>query len=53
MLQFKTGIENKEKDSEKKNLGECNFEEFFNLMKEEHDGKFGWRKSLDIKGEKC
>ena len=53
MLSFKTGLENKEKDSGKKNLGESNFEEFFNLLKEEHDAKFGWRKSLDINGDQC
>jgi len=53
MLKFKTGVENKEKDKGKRNLGDANFEEFFNLLKEDHDPKFGWRKSLDIKGDQC
>ena len=53
MLKFKIGVENKEKDGNKKNLGDAGFAEFFNLMKEEHDPKFGWRKSLDIKGDQC
>jgi hypothetical protein len=34
MLKFKIGVENKEKEGDKKNLGDSNFDEFFNLMKE-------------------